>query len=337
MVTMTDDKKRFPTARDVALRAGVSQPSVSRAFTAGASISPDVQARVLKAAEELGYRPNLLARSLNQRRSQVIGLITGNVENPFFAQTVDRFVTALEAIGCRILLLHTAPNTQVDQQVDELLSYRVRAVILLAVNLSSRLIEECARGGIPVILFNRTVQRETAAFSIVGDNDGGARAIARHFLATGRGKPAYMAGYPDSSTSNTREAAFFDHVVRAGLPTPRRACGYYSREGAVAATRALLSDAANRPDAVFCANDLMAIAAIETARGEFGLEPGRDIAIAGFDDIAMAAWPSFSLTTYSQPIDDMVGHALHFIEADDREAAPQPVIVPGRLIIRNST
>lgn len=332
---MTGNRKGFPTSNDVAKRAGVSQPTVSRAFTAGASISPEVRERILTAARELGYRPNLLARSLIQSRSQIVGLVTGSAENPFFAQAIDRLSEALETIGCRVLLFRAEQNAQVDAQVDELLSYRVRALVLLAVNLSSRLIEECARNRIPVILFNRTVAGPSTAFSVVGDNARGAGEIARHFLSTGRRRLAFMAGYAESSTSNEREAGFTASLAGEGHAPPRRVIGDYSREGAMAATRTLL-DAPDRPDALFCANDMMALAAIEVARSEYGLTPGREIAIAGFDDIAMAAWPSFALTTYSQPIDAMVDRAIAFISAEDREPEPAPIIVPGRLILRET-
>jgi DNA-binding LacI/PurR family transcriptional regulator len=334
---MTDDKKGFPTAHDVARLAGVSQSAVSRAFTAGASISAKLRTRILTAAGELGYRPNLIARSLTQRRSNVVGLVMGNVDNPFFAQALDRLSATLDMMGCRILLLHAEPNAQVDSQVDELLSYQVRALVLLAVNLSSKLSEECTRAGIPVILFNRTVAGSVGAHSVVGDNQSGGRAIAAHFLETGRRKLAFMAGYAESSTSNEREMAFGAYLAVAGAPLSRRATGHYSRMGAIAATRDLLGDPHDRPDAIFCANDLMAIAAIETARFEFGLEPGREVAIAGFDDIAIAAWPSFSLTTYSQPIDAMVDHTVRLIEEWNPDDDQRTIVVPGSLIVRSTT
>lgn len=326
---------RNPTAHDVARLAGVSQSAVSRAFTTGASISGEKRERIIAAADQLGYRPNILARSLIKRTSKVIGIVFGQFENPFFAHALDRFSEAFAERGLRILLFTARTNATVDEQVAELLSYQVSAVILMAVNLSSRLAAECERSNIPVVMFNRTTEEEHAAFAVTGDNATGATAIARHFLATGRRRIAFMAGYDDSSTSRQREAAFITALSGAGIAAPRRVVGHYSRQGAIEATRALFAQEADRPDAVFCANDLMAIAAIETLRAEFGVEPGARCAIAGFDDIPMASWPSFSLTTYSQPIDRMVARAVEFITGEnDAESA---VIVPGKLVIRNST
>lgn len=334
---MIDDGSsvRNPTAHDVARLAGVSQSAVSRAFTEGASISADKRARIMAAASELGYRPNILARSLIQGRSKVVGVVFGQFENPFFAHALGRFSEEFARRGLRMLLFTAETNATVDEQVAELMSYQVSAVILMAVNLSSRLAAECARSNIPVVLFNRTTEQDHSAFAVTGDNKGGATAIARHFLKQGRRRIAFMAGYDDSSTSRQREDAFLSVLSGADIPKPRRVAGHYSRAGAIEATRALFSRSSDdRPDALFCANDMMAIAAIETLRSEFGIEPGQGCAVAGFDDIPMAAWPSFSLTTYSQPIDQMVGHAVSFIAGE--HDGKSSVVVPGRLILRDS-
>ncbi len=325
---------RPPTAHDVARLAGVSQSAVSRAFTEGASVSAKMRAKIVAAANELGYRPNILARSLNKQSSNVVGVVFGHFDNPFFTLALDRFAEQLALNGLRMLLFTAGPNATVDEQVSELLSYQVSAVILMAVNLSSTLAAECARSGIPVVMFNRTVEDDHAAFAVTGDNAAGAAAIAERFVATGRHRIAFMAGYDDSSTSRQREAAFRDSLSRLGMPAPRRVVGHYSRAGAMEATRSLFKTTADRPDALFCANDLMAIAAIETMRAEFGVVIGRDCAVAGFDDIPMAAWPSFSLTTYSQPVERMVAHAVAFISGDATGASH--IVVGGELVLRES-
>ncbi len=329
-------RARASSAFDVARLAGVSQSAVSRAFTEGASISPEMRERIHRAATQLGYRPNMLARSLIKQTSNIVGVVFAHFDNPFFALALDRLTVALSASGLRVLLLTAETNATVDKQVDELLSYRVRAVILMAVGISSALAAECARAAIPVIFFNRTAAESGDAFAVTGDNEVGAAAIAAHLMRAGRRRLAFMAGYEDSSTSRSREAGFTAALVGGGLPPPRRVCGDYTRAGAVAATRALFADRANRPDAVFCANDVMAIAAIETLRSEFGLEPGAECAVVGFDDIPMASWPSFALTTYSQPLDDMVQATVRFIGAEDLDKRERRVTIGGRLITRKT-
>ena len=335
---MKTSLNRKPTANDVARLAGVSQPAVSRAFTEGASISPAMRERVMMAAKALGYRPNAIARSLTQNRSNVVGLVLGHIDNPFFALALNKLAAALDDVGYQMLLFTAEANATVDKQVEQMLSHQVSAVILLAVNLSSSLTDECKAAGIPVILFNRTIADDQATFAVTGDNVGGAAAIAEHFLDRGKSKIAFMAGYEDSSTSQSREAAFQAYLIQKGLPPARRVVGHYSRAGAAAAARTLFSNAPDRPDALFCANDLMAITTIETLREEFGLEPGRDYALAGFDDIPMASWPSFMLTTYSQPVDAMVSAAVACVRALDDSVIPQRrIILEGQLIIRKTT
>lgn len=333
---MTDEGTfRNPTAHDVARLAGVSQSAVSRAFTQGASLSADKRDRIIAAAAELGYRPNILARSLIKGESKVVGVVFGHFENPFFTHALDHFSEEFARLGLRMLLFTAKTNATVDEQVAELLSYRVSAVVLMAVNLSSRLADECARSNIPVVLFNRTTVGDQAAFAVTGDNRGGAAAIAEHLLKTGRRRIAYMAGYEDSSTSREREAAFLTTLSRAGLATPpQRVVGHYSRPGAISATRSLFAGGPDRPDAVFCANDLMAIATVETLRAEFGIEPGRECAVVGFDDIPMAAWPSFCLTTFTQPIERMVASAVAFVMGQGGEQ--RHVTIPGTLVVRRT-
>jgi DNA-binding LacI/PurR family transcriptional regulator len=327
---------RFPTAHDVARLAGVSQSAVSRAFTKGASISPELREVVLAAAARLGYRPNIVARSLITQKSQLVGVIVGNFENPFFTISLEALSAALSRSGLRILLLTTEPRARTDELIDELLSYRVAALVLMAVDISSTLAGECERAGIPVVLFNRIVSEGEASFAVTADNEGGAAAIARHLIATGRRKLAFMAGHEGSSTSRSREAGFMQAAREAGLPSPRRVVGRYDRSDAAEAARALFSDPRDRPEGLFCANDLMAIAAMEALRAEFRLEPGSDYALAGFDNIPMAAWPSYSLTTYSQPVDEMVEHAVRFITAPSAPSTERRIAVPGRLILRKT-
>ena len=324
------------SAHDVARLAGVSQSAVSRAFTQGASISRGMREKVVEAAEELGYRPNMLARSLITRRSNIVGVGIGDVENLFFPLLLDRVSSRLSQHGLRTLLVTATTDAQVDRQVDELLNYRVDAIILLAAAMSSRLADQCQKAGIPVILVNRIARRGDSTYSVTGDNAGGTRAIGRYLLTAGYRRMAFMAGHEDSSTSRSREQAFAAFLAEEGVAPPIRAVGGFTRDGATAAARALLSRP-DRPDVIFCANDQMAIATIEVARHELGLCVGEDIGIVGFDDIPMAGWPSFALTTYSQPVERMADKAVEFVTRLNDPQGERHEVIPGELIVRGST
>ena len=328
--------RRRPTAHDVARLAGLSQSAVSRAFTPGASISDAARVKIQQAAQTLGYRPNLIARSLITERSGTIGIVIGYMENQFYPAILDALAEAFGRTGHRLLLFTQGVRDDTDPILEEVLRYRVDAVLVASIRLTSRFAEECARANVPVVLINRRTNTEVAS-SITGDNREGGRRVAE-FLVAGRHEFfAFMAGLEDSSTSREREEGFLLGLHQCGRPDPARVVGHYDADAARAAASALLG-ASTRPDAIFCANDHMAFATIETARAEFGLEVGRDISIVGFDDVPLAAWPSFLLTTYSQPIQLMVHRVVEITlgHLEPGGAGPVRATVPGELVVRRS-
>jgi len=331
------------TVHDVARAAGVSQSAVSRAFTPGSSLSADKRERIIATANALGYRPNPLARSLIRGTSNIIGVGVGDLANPFFVQTLQLLSEALDGANLRLMLFpaHGGGGGGAEPSIQEVLHYRIDALVLLSVSLSSKLAEECARAQVPIILYNRTISHgpgdRPQASSVVGDNTIGARTIAAHLLGGGHQRLAFIAGSPESSTNAQREAGFTAYLAQHGRPAPLREEGHFSFEATLAATRRLLVRP-DRPDAIFCANDTMALAAITVARHEFGLDVGRDISIAGYDDVPMAAWAPFALTSYSQPARRMVEETVRLIHA--LRAAPdahREVTCPGTLVVRGST
>lgn len=326
----------LPTAHDVARLAGLSQSAVSRAYTDGASISPQARLKVLQAAAQLSYRPNLIARSLTTQRSRLIGVAMSYMENQFYPAILEAISQGFHARGYRVLLFTPRADGNSDPILDEVLRYRVDAIILASARITSHFAEECALARVPVVLLNRKTE-STEVSSVTGQNVTGSRDIARFLIDGGHRSFAFMAGLEDSSTSREREQGFTQALRKAGHAPPARVVGHYDFEGASAATRQLL-DAAEKPDAIFCANDHMAFAAIETARSHFGMQAGRDISIVGFDDVGLAAWPAFDLTTYSQPVQLMAERvvAVTLGHLDKDEYVPVQDVVPGRLIVRGS-
>jgi DNA-binding LacI/PurR family transcriptional regulator len=325
-----------PSAYDVARLAGVSQAAVSRAFTPGASVAPATRERVLEAAQKLGYRPNLLARSLSMGRSDIVGVVIGNSRNPAHVSAFDALSGRLASAGKRTLVFTAEEDDcAADVHVEDLLKYQVDALVLISANLSANIAEQCRSAAIPVIFLGRLSGTTDGMASVTAAASEGARQIAEHLLQQGYRRLAYMVGFSDSETNHERESAFISHVSRQGLPEPRRVLGHFQREGAVAAARGLLASQ-DRPDAIFCATDYMALATIDVARYEFGLAIGRDLGVAGFDDIEQAAWPSFDLTSYSQPVDAIADHVVEMLlqGAADR---PDRVVVEGVLHRRGST
>lgn len=330
------DVRRPITAHEVAALAGVSQSAVSRTFTKGASVSPKTREKVEQAAATLGYRPNSVARSLITRRSELIAVVVPSMANPFYSAMLEALSAAFIAVGYRILLFSTAQDENSDPILEEVLRSRADAVVLVSSSLSSKFADECQSIGLPVVLLNRR-NASTGVSSVTSDNRLGTREIAAFLHAGGHRRLAFMAGQGASSTSRDRQDAFCAALAELGLAAPLIEHGAYTFNDAMAATRRLLAQA-DPPDAIFCANDIMALGAINVARHEFKRQPGQDLSIVGFDDIALARWPEHALTTYVQPVERMVERAVHIICAQLQDPATPAIQeqLAGRLIVRGS-
>lgn len=325
-----------PNAWQVAQRAGVSQSAVSRCFTPGASIAPATRARILEAARELGYRPNAIARSLITSRSRIIAVVMAYLENLFYPDVIEVFGRRFAERGYHMLLFTGFKDRDSDPLFDQIMQYRVDGIVLASTGLSSALSEECAAAGIPVVLFNRTTGRDGVS-SVTGRNFEGGRRLAEFLVAGGHRRFGYIAGLANSSTNRDRQAGFLAGLAEAGAPPPDIEVGNYSADEAVTAACALMRRPVP-PDAIFVANDHMAIAAIDTLRTVFGLRVPDDVSIVGYDDVRPAAWPSYAITTVSQPVERMVEQAVELLmsQIDSGVILADNRVVDGELIVRAS-
>ena len=265
----------------------------------------------------------------------MVGIGIENLRNPFFSETLETMSLLLARAGLRLMLFTTSPGDGTDASVQEVLRYRLDALVLVSATFSSAFASQCHAARVPVILYNRTNDDDSIS-SVTGDNEVGSRALAAFLVAGAHQRFAFIAGLEDSSTSTARERGFRQYLFEQGFPLISRECGHFSYAGAAAATRRLLSSA-ERPDAIFCANDHMATAAIDVAQFEFGVEVGRELSIVGFDDIHLASRPCYSLTTYAQRPDLMVQATIDVIQGfREKTAVPVHKIIEGELVVRTS-
>lgn len=323
------------TSLEVARRAGVSQSAVSRVFTPGASASAKTAEKVKRAAEELGYRPNVLARAMVSGKSRIIGLVVAYLENQFYPTALELLSNALQEQGYHILIF-TAPNSLdgVDRVIEDLMDYQVDGIIAASVSMSSPLAERAKAAGVPVVLFNRG-QDDAAFSSITSTNEKGAQTITKYLIDSGHQRIAHIAGWQGSQTGRDR-ARGFKKAMKAAAQRPFALIdGMYKRPVAMACTRQLL--AGTRPDAIFVGNDHMAFAVLDVLREE-RLVPGRDISVIGFDDVPQAAWGAYDLATYRQPVNRMVEATVALLlEQIKRGVTPsQNIEIEGELILRGS-
>ncbi|MFK7874252.1 MAG: LacI family DNA-binding transcriptional regulator [Paracoccaceae bacterium] len=325
------------TSYQVAELAGVSRSAVSRVFTPGASVSSRTAERVRAAANELGYRPNVLARAVKAGQSKIVGLVVAYLENQFYPDAVERLSRRLQAEGYHALMFMASDQgIETDQVVDELLDYQVDAIILASVSLSDTLTRRCEGAGVPVVLFNRT-QDDPRMSEITSDNYDGGRRLAEYLVAGGHQRIGYIAGSPEASTQRDREQGFRDGLAAHGQQIFDRQDGDFDIEQAKQAARKMFSKH-NRPDAVFVANDHMAFAVMDVLRFELNLRIPKDVSVVGYDDVALAAWPTYSLTTIRQPSERMAEACVQAMlsRVGNTSARPTRVRLQGELIPRGS-
>jgi LacI family transcriptional regulator len=325
------------TSQHVAERAGVSQSAVSRAFTPGASVSQKTAARIRKAAEELGYRPNNLARSLITGRSRIIGLVVAYLENYFYPEALEKLSTALQARGYHILVFMAAQNAaNIDEVLEEILDYQVDGIIMASASLSSDLASRCHTAGVPVVFFNRRQDLDGIS-SVTCDNRAGGRRVAEFLLAGGHRRIGYIAGWAGASTQRGREAGFAESLAAAGTGLAARETGDFDTARARGAARAMFAGR-DRPDAVFVANDHMAFQVMDVLRGEHGLDVPGDVSVVGFDDVPPASWAAYDLTTVRQRANLMVERTVDILlaEIEDPETPPRQIRIEAPLIVRGS-
>ena len=325
------------TSIDVAALAGVSRSAVSRVFTPGASVSPATATKVRTAARALGYRPNVLARSLITGRSRIIGLVVAYLENQFYPEAIERLSKSLQAQGYHVLVFMASNDNDATQTViDELLDYQVDGIVIASVGVSNDLTRRCEDAGIPIVLFNRA-QVDDRLSSVTSDNMAGGRKLAEFLLAGGHRRIGHIAGWEGASTQIDREAGFKAGLMAGGIKLAMRTIGNFDFETAQDAARAMF-DRDDPPEAVFVTNDHMAFAVMDVLRFELGICIPDDVSVVGYDDVQIAAWPSYNLTTVRQRANEMVSKTIELLmtRIENVDAPPQRICIDGPLIIRGS-
>ena len=324
------------TSLQVAKKAGVSQSAVSRVFTPGASASRATIDKVKKAANDLGYRPNVLARAMVSGKSRIIGVVVAYLENQFYPEALERLSNSLQAKGYHVLIFMAGKNMQsLDGVVEEILDYQVDGIVAASVAMSSTLAERCKFAGVPMVLFNRS-QDLPSMSAVTSDNIAGGRKVAEFLISGNHKKIGYISGWEGASTQRDREAGFISCLANSGFTLHNRQVGNFVMEEAKEATRKMFSS--DPPDAVFVANDHMALAVMDTLRYELGLKIPQDVSVIGYDDVPASAWPAYDLTTVRQPVNKMVQETVEILieKINNTEIKPRRVKIDGPLIIRGS-
>ena len=326
------------TSVEVAKLAGVSQSAVSRVFTPGASSSKRTSEKVLNAAAKLGYRPNILARSLITGRTRIIGLVVAYLDNYFYPEAVELLSNALQKKGYHVLVFMASKTAgNIDDVLEEMLDYQVDGVIAASVAMSSDLAARCNAAGVPVVLFNRAENNERLS-AVTSDNIDGGQKVAKFLIAGGYKRLGYIAGWEGASTQRDREAGFIEELKKHKRSLYAREVGNFNMDEARQAARKMFT-AREIPDAIFVANDHMSFAVMDVIRFELGLKIPEQVSVVGYDDVPVASWPAYDLTTVRQPVNRMVAETVSFLLECivGQKTNTRQIQIEGPLIVRGST
>ncbi len=325
------------TSLEVAKLAGVSQSAVSRVFTPGASSSKKTNDLVRKAALKLGYRPNIVARSLITGKTKIIGLVVAYLDNYFYPEALELLSGALQKNGYHVLIfMATNTSGNIDNVVEEILDYQVDGIIAASVGMSTNLASRCSDVGVPVVLFNRT-QDDKRLSAVTSDNELGGQKIAQFLCDNDHKRIGYIAGWEGASTQRDREKGFTDELKKNGQNIFAREVGNFNLDEARQAARKMFT--ANQiPDAVFVVNDHMAFAVMDVMRYELGLKIPEDVSVVGYDDVPVAKWLAYSLTTVRQRANRMVDETVAILidSIENNSTKPRRIKIDGPLILRGS-
>ncbi|WP_110926252.1 LacI family DNA-binding transcriptional regulator [Bacillus massiliglaciei] len=321
------------SAMDVARVAKVSQSTVSRVFTPGASVSEKTRKRVMKVAEELNYQPNALARSLITKKTNMVGLAMKDIQNPFYHEVLGLFTKKLKAKGYSVLFVYTENEEIQQEEINHFLEYNVEAIIVTDALLSSKVVAKLQNNAIPVTLFNR-YDKELQCNSVCCDNRNAAKEIAAYLYGKGCRDIVFVTGKINTSTSRDRQKGFTEYLQDKGIEVTVLE-GDYTYETSFQLTKKFIAGG-RKPDAVFGANDITALGALDALK-EGGISVPAETIVIGFDDIKMSSWPNYGLSTWAQPMEEMVDETIQLLTAKQENDGPQTVKLKGHFIHRKTS
>jgi LacI family transcriptional regulator len=325
------------TIKDIAEKAGVSYATVSRALNGRPEVGEETRSRIIGIAEELGYQPNAIARSLVNRRSHIIALIVPDVTNPFFADITMAVNEAADQAGYTTMVCNTGWDPAKEQEkLRIMVEQRVDGIILKPTAFIRPGALEAL--DLPMVLFWHSMSDDLSYIEV--DHAEGSRLAVRHLVERGKRRIAFIGGQQTSPSNQIRLLAYQQTLQEAGLPVDPQLINYGSfRESSGYRRMAALWQLAEKPDAVFCGSDIIAMGVLHYARDQHIKVP-RQLAIVGFDDISFAGLPLIGLTTVSQPRDQLGRQAFAALLKEIENyplRSRQRIIIQPELKIRQTT
>ncbi|MFC9940949.1 LacI family DNA-binding transcriptional regulator [Nocardiopsis alba] len=322
--------------KDVAEAAGLSVATVSRALNGNPSVSDAARERVLAAADALGYRPNVVARSLRTHRTGTIGLVISDVLNPYFTELARSVEEEARALGYSVIIGNADERADLeDHHVRNLLERRIDGLLVSPADGHSPRTLEAASGPTPVVFVDRWIPGVDVPV-VRSDGRGAIRDLVDHLCSLGHRRLAIITGPTATTTGRERVDAFRETLAAHGIPLPESYIGrgdFQVESGRLATERFL--DLPERPDVVFATDNLMALGALD-AIGERGLRVPHDIGLAAFDDIPWFSHTDPPITTISQPTAELGRVAVRALADLVEGGTASSTVLPAHLVVRRS-
>jgi LacI family transcriptional regulator len=325
----------------IAEQLGLSTATVSLALRSSPLVAEETKKRVQQVAEDLGYIYNRSAASLRTARTNIVGLVVHDILNPYFAELVSALEIELGKRNQTVLLCNHGDDPARQRNfLETLLQYRADGVILCpSTGTEAKDVDRLERAGLPAVLAAREIPGLESAPSVRGDDRGGIASATRHLIELGHRRIAFIGGRVGSFAGGERRAGYQMAMEAAGLPVDSDLVlsGHTSRIDGRRAAEAVMANP-KRPTAVVCFNDLVALGMM-TEFKRSGVEPGRDLAMTGYDDIdECSAW-SPALTSVWNGQQDVGRLAVEtlLLRIDGRETAETRRLVPTQLRIRETS
>lgn len=331
------------TLKDVAKVAGVSHSTVSRALHGNPMIPPDTTARIRKIANELGYVPNTVASGLRKTHSKVLGVLVRRIDDAFLAEVLQGIEDVLHAEGYGLFLATSHRDPEREKVIfRDMSERRVDGVIVCSTEVNEEHLRQLSRFSVPTVLINNQAVTEMA-HSVSHDDVAGGLALTRHLIELGHRRIAYLGHSRTGRITQDRLEGYKQALNRAGLtyhPEYVAAGPNGTAEGGASGMNKLLT-VDDRPTAVVCFNDIMAIGAMH-ALHQAGLNVPQDCSVTGFDNIPLSQYINPPLTTFHQPRYELGTEAaemmLRLLSRKDKKLdAAEVISLRGQLVVRMST
>lgn len=329
------------TIYDVAREAGVSIAAVSQVMNGKGKISEERRAEIMKVMEKLNYQPSVIASALIGKKTYTLGLLVPDISNPFFAEIARAVEDQGHNLGYSLVICSTDNKDERVERYLSLLQQKSVDGIIIGTGMDNKdMFTPLVERSIPVVMIAREMP-DFAVHTVVVDDFVGGTLAAKHLLELGHTRMAILAEHAKVTSSRERVKGFVSTLAEGDVQLPEarvRHCSYTVEDGKREAIALLEKPASERPTAVFCCNDMLAIGALQAAK-QLKLRVPEDISVIGFDNTILASVTDPPLTTIAQPIEPMGKQVVDLLisELKKKSSAKQRVVMRPELIIRQST